>query len=117
MPKDRAYDPKRRPNTFYKGDRASDNELASRARSRGQTMAKDKVSSIADYVSDMVGFDMAEGGDSVSTKVTNGGKRLENIHAQDGQGNTVSRAASTNMPISGTRLGKTKSMMEGRPQA
>ena len=80
-------------------------------------MAKDKVSSIADYVSDMVGFDMAEGADSVSTKVTSGGKRLENIHAKDGQGNTISRGESTDMPISGTRLGKTKRMMEGGPQA
>ena len=110
----REYDPKRRPNIFYKGDKASNEELDRRAEERRQKPHQDKAKNIADYVSDMAGFDMVKGGDSVSTKVEAGGKRLTNIYASDGQGNQISRGESTSMPISGTRLGKTKAMMSDK---
>lgn len=115
---DRAYDPNRRPNTFYKGDKKSNAELATRALQRGQSMARDRAQSLSDDVSDSIGFDMAEGADEISAKVSSSGKKLTNIHGKKGvKGEKVTNARSSDMPISGTRLGKTKSMMEGRPQA
>ena len=110
----REYDPKRRPNIFYKGDKASNEELSNRANERRQQPHQDKITSLADSVSNMVGFDMARGGDSVSTRVEAGGKRLTNIYAQDGSGNKISRGDSTSMPISGTRIGKMKAVMSDK---
>ncbi len=114
---DRAYDPKRRPNTFYKGDKASNAELATRAIQRGQSMSRDKAKSLSDDVSDTIGYEMSQGKDFLSPEVGSEGKTLNNISAEDGQGTRINRASSSNMPISGTRLGKIKGTMDGKRQA
>jgi len=118
----REYDPKRRPNIFYKNDPASNEELRDRARSRGQddTTYSSSKASISEKVSSDIGYDMAKnskGGPTVSSD----GSVLHNVTIGDhdskrsGKGNaTISGGVSVNMPISGTALGKTKGLMQGK---
>jgi hypothetical protein len=106
---DRAYDSKRRPNTFYKSDEASNAELAKRAYDRGQY----KSISPLDSVSGQIGH-AAGGGTDISPKVERGGKSLSNITLETKDGNYVHGGTSINMPISGTTLGKSKGQAQGK---
>ena len=108
MAKDRAYDPKRRPNIFYKNDPASDDELYNRASARKQMIHQEKGSSISDEVSKSIGIQKGlDLGTSGGPEVSRGGKALSNISISNGKnGGSISGGSSTNMPISGTQLGK-----------
>ena len=112
----REYDPKRRPNIFYKGDKASNEELRSRARDREQddvTYNSSKYS-LSEKVSSNLGFDMARNSRS-GPRVSKDGKWISDIAIGDhAMGASVVGATSKNMPISGTALGKTKGLMQGK---
>jgi hypothetical protein len=113
----REYDPARRPNIFYKNDPASNEELSSRARARGQ--AYDSNNSISDAVSSRLGYDMATG-DNDGPTISKSGKRLRNVaFIEPGKkkladSSIVTGASASNVSISGTVLGKTKGMMQGK---
>jgi len=98
----REYDPARRPNIFYKNDPASNEEL-----------------SISDAVSSKLGYDMAMG-DNDGPTISKSGKRLRNVSfIEPGtkklrDASIVTGATVSNVPISGTVLGKTKGMMQGK---
>jgi hypothetical protein len=113
----REYDPARRPNIFYKNDPASNEELSNRAASRGQTSTPNKT--ISDAVSSRLGYDMATG-DNDGPTISKNGKRLKNVSfIEPGtkklrDASLVTGATVSNVPISGTVLGKTKGMMQGK---
>jgi hypothetical protein len=113
----REYDPARRPNIFYKNDPASNEELSSRARARGQAYSSNNT--ISDAVSSKLGYDMAMG-DNDGPTISKSGKRLRNVSfIEPGtkklrDASIVTGATVSNVPISGTVLGKTKGMMQGK---
>ena len=112
----REYDPARRPNIFYKNDPASNEELSSRARDRGQddTTYNSSKYSLSEKVSSNLGFDMARNSRSGPT-VSKDGKWIHDVTVGDGgKGGSIVGGSSSNMPISGTALGKTKGLMQGK---
>ena len=109
MAEDRAYDPKRRPNIFYKNDPASDKELIKRSVERGQHTIEGN--SVEEHVSNAIGFDKGKGKSSpVSARVSKDGKKLSNIYESKSK---ISNGTSENMPISGTRVGKVAALING----
>mgnify|MGYP000509768789 FL=1 len=112
----REYDPARRPNIFYKNDPASNEELSNRAHARGQAYSSNN--SISDAVSDRLGYDMATG-DNDGPTISKKGTHLKNVSLIEGgkklkDAAMVSGATMSNVSISGTVLGKTKGMMQGK---
>lgn len=108
----REYDPKRRPDIFYKGDEASNDELYKRAYDRKQLAHQENNLSISEQVSRSAGIQrgLDVGGGPVVTK---GGKKLEGIYLGNRAEGSISDGSSRNMPISGTQLGKWSKIIGG----
>ena len=99
---DRAYDPKRRPNTFYKNDPKSDRELKNRAVDRNQLLGQSPSTP-----SEHVEFGIRNDIPMNQATVSKDGKKLENISIYDHESGTlVTGGTSRNIPISGTNIGK-----------
>ena len=114
MAKDRAYDPARRPNIFYKNDPASNKELGERAWERGQAYSDDET--VGEQISSKIGYDMAKN-ETDGPTISKSGGYIKNVHLYengDVSGARMGGATVSNVPISGTALGKTKGLMQGK---
>jgi hypothetical protein len=110
----REYDPKRRPDIFYKGDEASNEELYNRSIERKDAtfLQKGKLS-LSERVSGSIGIDQGMNL-GLGPTVSRDGKKLSGISIGDGskKGGSISGGTSTNMPISGTQMGKWRKLIE-----
>jgi hypothetical protein len=115
MAEDRAYDPKRRPNVFYKNDPESNKELEKRAGDRNQDITIART--VGDKVSEKIGYDQATGSKN-GAKVSKTGKRVTNVNyvEHNGKGlknsSIVTGATVSNLNVSGNIIGKTKKTFE-----
>lgn len=115
MAEDRAYDPKRRPNIFYKNDPESNKELEKRAGERNQDITIART--VGDKVSQKIGYDQATG-NTRGAKVSKNGKKITNVnyieHSGKGLDNSsaVTGANVSNVNISGNIIGKTRKTFE-----
>jgi hypothetical protein len=115
MAEDRAYDPKRRPDIFYKNDPASNDELEKRAGQRGQSGNVAKT--LGDKISQRVGYDQATGS-KIGPKVSKNRKKVTNVNYIEHNGPKlknsalVTGASVEGVNISGDIIGKTRKTFE-----
>jgi hypothetical protein len=97
----REYDPARRPNTFYKGDPASDAELQKRADDRW-SYPRTTDDKIRKSVGETIGMDM-ESNNKEGAKVSKDGKTVRKATFMAG-GVGYGTISSGNMPIRGADI-------------
>lgn len=119
MAKDRAYDPKRRPNIFYKNDPASNNELRYRAYERGDASKRNSEKTLSEDYSETLGYEM---GKSEKTKVERPnsgtispkGKFVNNATVRSPEGVFAVNATLSQVPVDGSALAKGKAVGRNR---
>jgi hypothetical protein len=97
----REYDPARRPNTFYKGDPASDAELQKRADDRWD-YPRTIEGKVQKSVGETIGMDM-ESNNKEGATVGKGGRRIRKATFVAG-GFGSGTISSSNMPIRGADI-------------